>query len=197
MRNQTRPYTTEYPRIYAIIFKQLLDKPVGNYSLSKGSLDDAHRKFELKENDNGDRSVTFTINEKPHNIDLRLDNRSVSNKLYLCCPYCHKQRQSLYAIITAYACRECIGLHYPSQSERPKDRLMRRIRKKRQCLWGSDYPDINNMFKNAHYFYKPKYMKWESFAEKRSAIFYLERKYWKVQAASMEKTYGKFMDRLN
>jgi hypothetical protein len=197
MSNQTRPYTTEYPRINAIIFKQLLDKPLGSYSLSNGSLGDEHRKFELKENEKGDRSVTFIINSKSHKIDLRMDNRSVSHKLYLCCSYCHKQRQSLYAIKTAYACRECIGLHYPCQSERPKDRLMRRIRKKRQSLWGSDYPDINNMFKNANDFFKPKFMKWEKFVEKRSAIFSLERQYWKVQAESMRKTYGKFMDRIN
>ena len=196
MTTQTRPYTTQYHKIKAIIFKPLLKTAVGNYSLDGSSFGDEHRKFELKENENGERSVIFIINEKPHKIKLSVDNRSASNKVYLCCPYCRNQRQSLYAIKNAYACRECIGLHYPSQSERPKDRLMRRIRKKRQDLWGSDYPDINNMFKNAHHFFKPKFMKREKFAEKRDEIFYLERQYWKVQAASMEKTYGKFMDRI-
>ena len=156
MTTQTRPYTTEYSRINAIII--------------------------------------FTIHNKPHTVNLRLDNRSASNKVYLSCPYCHSQRQSLYAIKTAYACRECIGLHYPCQSERPKDRLMRRIRKFRKELWGYDWPEVNNMFSHIHYWPKPKYMKWASFDKKRNAITHLESQYWKIQAASMEKTYGSFMD---
>ena len=193
MSNQTRPYTTEYQRINARVFRQLLDKPIGTYEFSNGSLGNEHRKFKLIENENGVRSVIFTINNKPHKIDLRLDNRSVSNKLYLCCPYCQKQRQSLYAIKNAYACRECVGLHYPCQSERTQDRLMRRIRKQRQSLWGSDYPDINNMFKHTHTLAKPKYMKWETFVKKRNAIDHLESEYWKSQVVSMEKTFGNFM----
>ena len=168
----------------------LLDKPVGRYSLESDYLGDEHREFELSENKNGDRSVIFTIQDKPHTVNLRINNRSVSTKLYLCCPYCHKQRQSLYAIKTAYACRECIGLHYASQSERPQDRLIRRIRKQRQSLWGSGHHDINNVLKNAHHFEKPKYMKQETFDKKRMNIANLENKYWRVEVVNMEKMYG-------
>jgi hypothetical protein len=107
---------------------------LGNYSITSQYLSDEHRKIKLSENKNGVRYVTFTINNKPHHIALKLDNRSASNKLYITCPYCQKQRQSLYAIKYAYACRQCIGLHYASQSERPQERLMRRIRKLRKEL---------------------------------------------------------------
>jgi hypothetical protein len=190
MNNQTRPYTTEYQRIDAIIFKQLLDKPVGNYSLSKGALDDAHRKFELKENDNGDRSVTFIINDKSHNINLRLDNRSVSNKLYLCCPYCRSQRQSLYSVKNAYACRECLGLHYATQAERPRDRLMRRIRKKRVSIWGANWPEVNNLFARPIYWPKPKGLHWRTFYKAKGELYQLESKYWPMVDLYLNSMFG-------
>jgi len=52
------------------------------------------KNIKLSENKNGIRYVTFTINDKPHYIALKLDNRSASNKLYITCPYWQKQRQT-------------------------------------------------------------------------------------------------------
>jgi hypothetical protein len=177
-RTQTRAYTGEYHRISASIFKNLISVPLGTYSLRTEYLSDEHNKFALKENENGIRYLTFTINEKPHRIALKYDNRSASNKLYITCPYCHKQRQSLYAIKNAYACRQCIGLHYACQSERPQERLMRRIRKLRKELWGYDWPDVNNMFKKVLCWPKPKFMRWKTFEKKRNKIIELEERYW-------------------
>ncbi len=173
MRTQTRPYTNEYHRINANVFKSLLTMPSGNYSLNAEHLSNDHCKFELKENENGDRSIIFTIHNKPHTVNLRIDNRSVSTKLYLSCPYCQNQRQSLYAIKTAYACRSCIGLHYASQSERPKDRLLRSIRNKRRSLWGNR-ENINNL---CFTFDRPKYMKRQAFYAKQMEIINLEQAY--------------------
>jgi len=133
-RTQSRTYTGEYHRINASVFKSLLTKPLGSYSINAEHLSHDHKKLTLKENKNAVRYVSFIINDKPHLIALKLDNRSISNKLYITCPYCQKQRQSLYAIKYAYACRQCIGLHYATQSERPQERLMRRIRKLRKTI---------------------------------------------------------------
>jgi hypothetical protein len=133
-RTQTRAYTGEYHRIHANVFKPLFTKPLGSYSINADNLSDNHRKLILEENQNGIRYVTFNIDDKPHQIALKLDSRSASNKPYITCPYCQKQRQHLYAIKYAYACRQCIGLQYASQSERPQERLMRRIRKLRKEL---------------------------------------------------------------
>jgi hypothetical protein len=80
-----------------------------------------YKSLKLTELKNGIRLMTFTINDKPHLIALKLDNRSASNKFYITCPYCQEKRQHLYAIKTAYACRQCLGLHYASQSERPQE----------------------------------------------------------------------------
>jgi|TARA_R110000787_G_scaffold284682_1_gene398686 hypothetical protein len=184
---QTRPYTTEYHRINASVFKSLLTKLPGNYTLNAKHLSNDHCNFELKENESGDRSVIFTIDNKPHNINLSIDNRSVSTKLYLCCPYCRNNRQSLYAIKTAYACRECIGLHYATQSERPQERLMRRIRKLRTELWGYDYPEVNNLFAQATYWPKPKGIRWKTFYMKRNKIGELEDQYWPIVDSNIQK----------
>ncbi len=197
-RTQTRAYTSEYHRIHANVFKPLLTAPLGSYSLNTKHLSDDHQKLTLKENKNGVRYVTFTINDKPHQIALKLDNSSASNKLYITCPYCQKQRQSLYAIKYAYGCRQCIGLHYASQSERPQERLMRRIRKLRKELWGYDWPDVNNMFEQVTYWPKPKWMRWKTFEQRRNKITELEKRYWPMAITQMENTFGdQFMSNLS
>jgi hypothetical protein len=183
-RTQKRAYTGEYHRIHANLFKSLLTSPLGSYSVNSDNLSDDHRKLALKENENGVRYVTFNINEKPHQIGLKLDDSSASNKLYITCPYCQKQRQHLYAVKHAYGCRQCIGLHYASQSERPNERLMRRIRKLRKELWGNDWPDVYNMLENVTYWPKPKWTRWKTFEQKRNKIIELEKKYWPI---AMEK----------
>ena len=168
----------------------LLTSPLGIYTINSEHLSDNHSKLVLKENKNDVRYVEFTINDKAHKIALKRDNRSASNKLYITCPYCQKQRQSLYAIKYAYACRQCIGLHYASQSERPNERLMRRIRKLRKELWGYDWPDVNNMFEQVAYWPKPKWMRWKTFNLKRNKITELENKYWPMVDAQMKTTFG-------
>jgi hypothetical protein len=189
-RTQTRAYTTEYHRISAKVFKKVLTAPLGNYTLNSDSLSSEHKNLTLTESDNGIRLMTFTINDKPHQIVLKLDNRSASNKLYITCPYCQEQRQHLYVIKTAYACRKCIGLHYASQSERPQDRLMRRIRKLRKELWGYHLPEVNNMFKQVAHWPKPKWMRWKTFEQKRNKITELENQYWPMAVTQFRNTFG-------
>jgi|TARA_R110000772_G_C13305092_1_gene439258 hypothetical protein len=189
-RTQTRAYTTEYHRVAAKVFKNLLVAPIGDYNLNCDFLSNEHQKLKLTELDNGNRLMTFTINDQPHQIALKLDNSSASNKLYITCPYCHKQRQHLYVIKTAYACRECLNLHYASQSERANERLMRRIRKLRKELWGYDWPEINNMFQQVAYWPKPKFMRWKTFEEKRNKIIELENRYWPMAVTQFKTTFG-------
>ncbi len=191
-RTQTRAYTGEYHRICAKSFKNLLTVPLGSYSFNADFLRTEHQKFKLTVLECGVRMMTFIINDKPHKIALILDNRSASNKLYITCPYCQKQRQSLYAIKYAFGCRQCIGLHYASQSERPNERLMRRIRKLRKELWGYDWPDVNNMFENVRYWPKPKRIHWKTFEPKRNKITELEKKYWPMVDLQMKTTFGEY-----
>jgi hypothetical protein len=189
-RTRSRVYTTEYQRIHANFFKPLLTNPLGRHTINSKFLNEDHKKLKLEEDSMGIRYVTFIINDKPHHITLKLDNRSVSNKLYIICPYCQKQRQHLYAIKYAYVCRQCINLHYASQSERPQERLMRRIRKLRIDLWGNDWPYVNNMFEKVVYWPKPKWVRWKIFEQKRNKIIELERQYWPMAIAQMKTTFG-------
>jgi hypothetical protein len=174
------------------MFKPLLTKPLGSYSINSDHLSENHRKLTLDENQNGVRCATFIINDKPHQIVLKLDSSSVSNKLYITCPYCQKPRQHLYAIKYAYGCRQCIGLHYASQSERPQERLKRRIRKLRKELWGYDWPDVNNMFEQVVYWPKPKWMRWKTFEKKRNQITELEKRFWPMADAQIKVMYGEY-----
>ncbi len=188
-RTQIRAYTNEYHRIHANAFKPLLKAPLGSYLLDAKHLSKPHQKLKLEENKCGVRFITFTINEKPQKVTLALDDRSASNKLYITCPHCNKKRQHLYAVKNAYACRECLGLHYASQSERPQERLMRRIRKLRKELWGYDWPDVNNMFEQVAYWPKPKWMRWKTFKEKQENILILEAKYWSTTKSYIQNTF--------
>lgn len=190
-RTQTRPYTSEYQRIPAKLFCNLLDAPVGNYSINSDQLSDEHKAFKLIETERWSRIAVFTIKGKEHPIPLQLDNRSASNKLYLVCPYCRHQRQHLYAVKNAYSCRKCLGLHYASQSERPMERLARRIRKQRATLWGYDWPDRYNLLESCEWWPKPKWMRYDKFSVKRMAIIKLERKYWVLAAAQIDSMFGK------
>jgi hypothetical protein len=81
-RTKTRAYTGEYLCINANVFKSLLTTPLGSYSINAEHLSNDHKKLVLKENNNGVRYITFTINDKLHKIALKLDNSSASNKLY-------------------------------------------------------------------------------------------------------------------
>ena len=186
-RVKTRSYTNQYHRVHANVFKSLLTAPLGNYSIDCDFLSEEHKKLTLEEHESGLKYLIFVIDNIPHQIGLKLDNPSASNKLYITCPYCQKQRQSLYATKYAYACHQCIKLHYASQSERPKDRLMRRIRKLRIDLWGTDWPNVNSMFENIMYWPKPKWMRWQTFEQKRNKIIELEQQYWPMIAADLDR----------
>lgn len=69
---------------------------------------------------------------------------------------------------------------------------MRRIRKLRGELWGSNWPEINNMFEDIRKWPKPKFMNWESFNFKRNKIIELEKKYWPIATAQLSRTFSNY-----
>lgn len=189
-RAQHRAYTGEYHKLYAKTCKTLLNAELGKFNYNITCYSEEHQTFELKEVNNI-RYLSFIINDREHQIALKLDNRSASNKLYITCPYCQKNKQHLFAFKNGYACRSCLGLHYGCQSERPQERLMRRIRKLRVELWGADFPFVYDMFDQCKYWPKPKWMRWATFEKKRSHIVKLEERYWPLVRAQMERmNYG-------
>jgi len=180
-RTQTRHYTCEYIRIPALAFKKLLAQPLGKYALSGANLEKEHRVFKLIETVRWKRVLIFTIKDQKIPIPLSIDTRSASKKLYLVCPYCQHQRQHLYAVSNAYACRVCLDLQYACQSERLPDRLARRIRKHRRAIWGKEPYDIVSLIDSCAWYPKPKWMRWDKFNRERDKIIELENRYWKTQ----------------
>ena len=185
-RPQTRHYTVEYGKLRAIELKELLTLPLGKYCLTTQS---TSTPITLKEASNGLRFFSLTHSSIELQIGLMTCNRSASTKLYITCPYCQTRRQHLYQCKSGYACRSCLKLHYSSQSERKQDRLARRIRKLRKAIWGN-IGNINNLTESAMYFPKPKYKRWAKFEQEKSKLLELEKLYWQLADAHLEKLFG-------
>lgn len=171
---QTRLYTTERYRIDARAFKGMIAADLGFYRIGWKSLSDSHRNFELINASEWGRVMLFEFNNNKHPVPLSIDDRSVSSKLYLICPYCTKQREHLYAMSYGWACRCCGRLHYPSQSEREEARLERNIRKLRLKIWGSDWPNVYNLLESSCWWPKPKGMKQVAFDSYQQRLKELE-----------------------
>ncbi len=96
----------------------------------------------------------------------------------------------MYAIEYSYACRQCLGLHYATQSERPLVRQRRKIRKLRKSLWGDDWPGVLELSRYSEYWAKPKWMKWDKFIRERNKIVDLENEYWKEERIRISKMFS-------
>lgn len=178
-RSKTRSYTTDYKRIKANTFKQLLNSPLGSYTIQNDYLSTEHKKLELTQHQRH-RVMTFLINGNYHQIALIIDSHSASNKLYISCPYCQSKRESLYVTKKAYACRTCLNLNYVTQSERQATRLVRRIRQLRRQLWGNDWLEVDNMLTSSNDWPKPKHARWKTFNQQKSTINKLEDTYYPI-----------------
>lgn len=185
-RVKTRQYTVEYPKLFANSFKPLLELPLGKYRLTSQS---KSTPIELKQTSDGIRFVSLEHANGELQLGLITCERSASKKLYITCPYCQTKRQHLYQCKSGYACRKCLKLHYASQSERKQDRLARRIRKLRKAIWGN-ISDINNLTESAMYFPKPKYKRWAKFEQEKAKVLELEKQYWHLASAHLEKLFG-------
>lgn len=186
----TRSYTTQYHKLYARGFKPQLEGVAGQYLINGSSMSKEHRNFKLVITDNGLRVACFTINGKEHQIALLVDNSSASTKLYISCPYCQKKKQHLYITAKTFICRQCLGIHYACQSERPRDRLMRAIRNKRKSIWGAGWDDVNNLFAHSQYWPKPKGIHWKTFNRMKAELDQLEEQYWPMVDIYLKGKFG-------
>lgn len=171
-RQQTRTYTCELQRIKAIWFKPLFGMSSNkSMRLNSTELSDEHTDFKLQcINDNQVR-LTFVIKDRQRSFKIRKNTDGIAPRLFFECPFCLRNRSSLYAATNAYACRECLNLKYLCQSESELDRLGRKIRKKRFQTWGelAFKFDGNNLIENSYYWPKPK-DRWQSSFEREKAL---------------------------
>lgn len=179
---QKRNYAGQYHRIYAKWFKPLLAEPIpekekNKFKIPVDWLSKSQKSFKLFKGVDYPRVMMFEINNQQIPVPLQTDNRSASNKLYLICPYCTKQKQSLFVLKNTYSCRDCANLHYACQSESKLGRLDRRIRKIRTKIWGADYPDKNNLMEASMFWPKPKGLHYSTFAKAQRELNTLEHEY--------------------
>ncbi|PSW02562.1 hypothetical protein C9I89_18760 [Photobacterium lipolyticum] len=187
---RTRSYTEQYFRISAKTFRPMLNANPGIYRVGNSNLGQEHQIFRLIVSSNWGRAMIFNIQSRKHLIPLKLDNRSASNKLYLVCPYCSRQRQHLYAVSEAYACRTCLKLSYACQSECKLERLARKIRDIRKSIWGASCPGLNNLCDNSFLWPKPKWMRYNTFDTATAKLRLLERQYLKLSLEQFDRMFG-------
>jgi hypothetical protein len=174
----TRHYTHEYPALAGTMLKALLalQPDQGVYATSRRGL----RVDIIRLYPDGEPPCfrARLMNGQVQTIHIE-HTRTAFNGLrwWYACPYCSRRCSKLYWTRSAIACRQCLNLHYQSQSETPRDRLLRRIRNERYAIWREDEPGINNLFIAPHLFPKPDGMHWCTFEEKRSRLMQRESRY--------------------
>lgn len=171
-----RDYTVEYSKLPANTFKKLLTAPLGKYTYTTNT---KSYPIELKQLKSGLRYMRLDCDGTQLEIGLIECDKSASNKLYITCPYCQVRRQHLHQFNRGFACRECLGLSYASQSEDKQQRIARRIRKLRQKVWGN-IEDINNLTVLSQRFRKPQNMHTSRFEKIQNQLVQLEDSYWSL-----------------
>lgn len=185
-RSKRRRYTSELYKLPAKAFKELLTSKLGTYQLDGEGIPASFKQFELKQHNEEIRYAAFKRDNDNLEIALLTCSKSVSTKLYITCPFCQNQKQHLYIFTNGFACRNCLNLNYASQSERKQDRLARRIRKLRGSIWGG-LANVHDLTESARYYPKPKNKHWVKFECDKAVLNKLERKYWILAEAQMDK----------
>lgn len=176
MRDRTRSYTTDLPRIglpfLAHMRSRLADAEPGTqlYTQTENGMLYTFRQAD---------SYAMTINGVTRAIRTTTTQAGYGMREWYVCPHCAKRVAKLYIGAKDIACRECWKLHYKSQSGDRLDRMRAGISRQRVAIWGSD-ERTNNLFNHPYTFPKPKGMRWKKFNEKLAALVQSENDYWQA-----------------
>lgn len=186
MRDRTRSYTTDLPRIglpfLANMRRRLTDAEPGTQLYTQtesGTL------YTFRQAD----SYAMTINGVTRAIRTTTTQAGYGVREWYVCPHCIKRVAKLYIGKKDIGCRGCWKLHYASQSEDGLGRIRMSIRRQRYAIWG-DGEQFRNLFNHPYDFPKPKGMRWENFTEKRAALVAYESAYWKAFIPLVERITG-------
>lgn len=186
MRDRTRSYTTDLPRIglpfLANMRSRLVDAEPGTQFYTQtesGTL------YTFRQAD----SYAMTINGVTRAIRTTTTQAGYGVREWYVCPHCMKRAAKLYIGKKDIGCRECWKLHYKSQSGDKLDRMRMSIRRQRYAIWG-DGEQFRNLFNHPYLFPKPKGMRWDTFTEKRAALVAYESAYWQAFSPVVERITG-------
>lgn len=186
MRDRTRSYTTDLPRIglkfLAHIRSNLVDAVPGTQLSCQtecGTL------YIFRQAD----GYAMTINGVTRAIRITTTQAGYGVRQWYVCPHCMKRAAKLYIGKKDIGCRACWKLHYKSQSADILDRMRMKIRQQRCAIWGSN--DLaNNLFNDIRMFPKPKGMRWATFDRKRAELSVMEMAYWQAFSPVVDRIRG-------
>ena len=174
MRDRTRSYTTDLPRIglpFLVNMRRRLTE------LSPGMQISCTTESGVLYTSRHADGYAMTINGITWLIRTTITQAGYGIRQWYVCPHCVKRVAKLYIGRKDIACRECWKLHYKSQSADRLGRMRMKIRQQRCAIWGNN--DLtNNLFNDIRMFPKPKGMRWATFDRKRAELSALEMAYW-------------------
>ena len=186
MRDRTRSYTTDLPRIglpfLANMRSRLADAEPGTqlYTQTESGTLYAFRQAD---------SYAMTINGVTRAIRTTTTQAGYGVREWYVCPHCMKRAAKLYIGKKDIGCRACWKLHYKSQSGDRLDRMRMKIRQQRYAIWG-DGEQFRNLFNHPYDFPKPKGMRWATFDRKRAELSAMEVAYWQAFSPVVDRITG-------
>lgn len=187
MRDRTRSYTTDLPRIGLPFLADV-----------RRRLEDAgQRQFIHCQTASGllvisRQADSYTASINNHSVALRTDTTQAGYGVrhWYLCPHCCKRTAKLYISSKTLACRGCFGLHYASQSEDRLGRMRMMLRRQRYAIWGNT-EQTRNLTISLYLFPKPKGMRWETFDRKVARLMRYEEAYWRAFSPVVDRITGR------
>lgn len=186
MRDRTRSYTTDLPRIgLQFLADMRRSLAVATPDVQLGCRTEAGTLYTTRRGDD----YLMTINGITRTIRLTTTRAGYGVRYWYICPHCHLRCAKLYIGGKDIGCRMCWKLHYKSQSGDRLDRMRMSIRRQRYTIWGNN-ERTNNLFNHPYTFPKPKGMRWETFNRKLAALVQSESVYWRAFAPFVDRITG-------
>ena len=186
MRDRTRSYTTDLPRIglpfLANMRSRLADAEPGTQLYTQtesGTL------YTFRQAD----SYAMTINGVTRAIRTTTTQAGYGVREWYVCPHCIKRVAKLYIGKKDIGCRGCWKLHYASQSEDGLGRMRMKMRRQRYAVWGNT-EQTRNLANNPCSFPKPKGMRWDTFNKKVGVLVRYESVYWQAFSPVVDRITG-------
>ncbi|WJM87074.1 hypothetical protein QUF31_08310 [Dickeya chrysanthemi] len=192
MRDQTRSYTTDLPRINLQFLTHLRHKLSNAAPNAQVYCDTESGRLYLSRYSD---DYSATINGVTRRIGITATRVRYGVREWYVCPHCGERAAKLYIGCKDIGCRKCWHLHYASQSKDEADRLLLSVRKQRRAIWRDDFPPADNLLNPAWRLAKPARMRGETFERKLARLIKTEAAYWRVSDAKMARVTKKLIQR--
>jgi uncharacterized protein YdcH (DUF465 family) len=129
MRNRTRQFSEDYPRldISALKKRNLFEEYTQGRSFGSADKKETWSIGWLIFSDSITVQYDYQGRSYAHSVNLVLDEPTYGGvRHYIECPVCSERRKQVYISEGTIGCRTCLNLHYKSQSESQTERLFRK-----------------------------------------------------------------------